>query len=72
MSEGKGRETNRGGSRESKLLCSKPLRLSFTESPSAGTIDSEQWQTERIMSGMTSRYSWFPFRGARSVEADEW
>ena len=28
VSEGKGRETDRGGSRESKLLCSKPLRLS--------------------------------------------
>ena len=28
VSEGKGRKTDREGSRESKLLCSKPLRLS--------------------------------------------
>ena len=50
VSEGNGRETDRGGSTERKLLCSispcgYPLIL-FTESPSAETIDSKQWQTE--------------------------
>ena len=46
VSEGKGIEEAVGRANCCEVSpCGYPLIL-FTESPSAGTIDSEQWQTE--------------------------